>query len=102
MIEDISPRSGSTTGGTRITITGKYLLHNDLLPAKIDISGSPCTVVAADSVDPLNSMITCELEPTENPAANMFHGGRGVNLTVSEGSFTSLGKSSFISSHAMY
>jgi hypothetical protein len=82
------------TGGTLVTLTGKYLLHSDLLPAQIDISGSPCTVRNASSTDPLKAKITCEIQPTESYGDVRYQGSRGVNLTVNQG-FVSLGKLSF-------
>lgn len=78
-IDSISPQVGSTQGGTRITITGKYLYTDKNVPATIDIAGEPCKVIDFDMSDQKATRIVCESGPSQQAQADNY-GGRGVTL----------------------
>ena len=69
---------GSTEGGTRITITGKYLYTDDNVPASIDIGGRPCNVIGFDMSDLLQTRIVCESSAAVGNGTH--YGNRGITL----------------------
>lgn len=83
-IDSISPQLGSTEGGTRITITGKYLYTDDNVPAMIDIAGTPCEVVSFDMKNLTETKIVCVTAASISPPADNY-GNRGVSLSTEDG-----------------
>lgn len=78
-IDSVSPQTGSVEGGTKITIIGKNLYHDDNVPAEIEIAGRPCRVVDFDMTDLMATRIVCESSPSA-PTTNENHGNRGITL----------------------
>ena len=70
---------GSVEGGTKITITGKYLYTDEDVPAAIDILGQPCKVVDFNMDDLKATRIVCET-PAQMSTQNYNYGNRGVTL----------------------
>ena len=56
-IDNVSPRNGSMNGGTLITITGKYLYTDNIVPASINVGGQPCKVKSFNQDDYLQASI---------------------------------------------
>ena len=73
-VTNVSPQVGSTEGGTRVTITGKYLYTDENVPANIDIGGKPCKVIDFNMDHLLATRIVCETAP-ETTATH--YGNRG-------------------------
>lgn len=78
-VDSVSPQVGSTLGGTRVTIIGKYLYTDDNVPAKIEVAGQPCKVIDFDMKNFQETKIVCETSP-EVAVTNVNYGNRGLNL----------------------
>ena len=78
-VDSVSPQVGSTLGGTKVTIIGKYLYTDDNVPAKIEIAGQPCKVVEFNMESFQETKIVCETSPKVS-VTNTNYGNRGINL----------------------
>lgn len=83
-IDSISPKNGSLLGGTRVTITGKYLYTDENVPAMIEVGGKPCKVIDFNMMNLNESRIVCETSPNSGAASHYF-GNRGVTSISQSG-----------------
>uniref|UniRef100_A0A8C5MPS6 PKHD1 ciliary IPT domain containing fibrocystin/polyductin n=1 Tax=Leptobrachium leishanense TaxID=445787 RepID=A0A8C5MPS6_9ANUR len=72
-IQSISPDSGSTEGGTDITIHGNFFQQ----PAKVTVAGDPCTI---KSISP--KAIVCRTGPQSRRQTSSYAGNRGLLFEV--------------------
>lgn len=47
MISSVTPSSGSTAGGTTLTINGNYFSNSANYPLVVKVGGQPCTVISS-------------------------------------------------------
>ena len=78
-IDSISPQTGSTIGGTRIKINGKYFYNDIRVPAEIEIGGEPCELINFNMTNLPNTQFICRNSPQLKPS-NEYYGNRGINL----------------------
>ncbi|GFN92109.1 fibrocystin-l [Plakobranchus ocellatus] len=78
-IHNISQHSGSTVGGTRLTLMGQHFDDTDL-PVTVQIAGKPCTVVNPIS----DSKIVCDT-PADSSGAGHYAGSRGFYAYIKRG-----------------
>ncbi|XP_061189118.1 fibrocystin-L-like [Saccostrea echinata] len=72
VINSVSPSSGSTSGGTKIKLTGQFF-NNTEKPLRVEVGGKPCTNLKLLS----DSEMTCDTPP--EPASQPFYtGNRGL------------------------
>jgi hypothetical protein len=102
-VTSVSAHSGSTNGGTLLTINGLYFFNSGDVPATIDISGkidrillifskqflmefqfkgSPCELVNFEINDGVNTRIQCNTGAEPALASSDYVGGRGISLHV--------------------
>ncbi|CAK8682970.1 unnamed protein product [Clavelina lepadiformis] len=74
VINDVSPKTGSTLGGTTLTISGNFFDDSSGIKARVLVGGQPCTVQSVTTTE-----ITCVTleQPTDQ---KLYSGGRGFNL----------------------
>ncbi|GFN92114.1 fibrocystin-l, partial [Plakobranchus ocellatus] len=78
-IHNISQHSGSTAGGTRLTLMGQHFDDTDS-PVTVQIADEPCTVV-----DPISdSEIVCDT-PADSSGAGHYAGSRGFYVYIENG-----------------
>ncbi|XP_075056901.1 fibrocystin-like [Mixophyes fleayi] len=65
----VNPVSGSTAGGTDITIIGDFFMH----PAKVSVAGNPCTVKYLSP-----RVIRCTTAPPRQSQTSPHPGNRGL------------------------
>ncbi|KAM4688908.1 fibrocystin-L [Discoglossus pictus] len=75
-ITGISQSSGSTQGGTILTITGHYFDQTNS-PAKVLVGGHECVIFGLT-----DTAITCRTPPKPSVLPALFSGGRGLKLEV--------------------
>lgn len=82
-IDSISPQTGSTVGGTLLTITGKYLFHDENVPTIIDIAGTECEVVSYDRTQLPITKIVCKTASSVAVTSENY-GNRGLTFITSD------------------
>ncbi|CAM4971603.1 unnamed protein product [Rotaria socialis] len=75
LISNVSPDSGSTQGGTILTISGQYFSNSSRYPVDVNVGGEPCTILSSNL-----TTIRCQIsmEPMDN--RTYYHGGRGLHI----------------------
>ena len=65
VVNNVSPNTGSTVGGTTLTITGNFFSDSSNYPLVVKVGGQPCTILSSDG-----STIKCQtpVAPTSTPA----------------------------------
>ncbi|CAK8682966.1 unnamed protein product [Clavelina lepadiformis] len=74
VINDVSPKTGSTLGGTTLTISGNFFDNSSGIKARVLVGGQPCTVESVTTTE-----ITC-VTPEQPTDQNLYSGGRGFHL----------------------
>ena len=85
----MSPQTGSTVGGTHVTISGLYFYNDVNVPAQIEIGGYLCQLNSFDMTNLPATKLVCESPPISTNNANEYYGNRGLNL-IRDNVFTSL------------
>ncbi len=79
-IDSVTPQTGSTVGGTLITINGQYFYDDINVPSQIEIGGQPCNLISFDMKNLPNTTLVCQNSPKPNSTKNEYYGNRGINL----------------------
>jgi hypothetical protein len=69
VISSVSPNTGSTQGGTTLTISGENFCNNAQYPVVVNVGGQPCTVVNASLTS-----ILCQTPVVPTSIASQYHG----------------------------
>ncbi|XP_069115782.1 fibrocystin-L-like [Argopecten irradians] len=72
LIHSVSPTSGSTEGGTVLTINGEYF-DDTLGRPTVKVGGKDCEVLTMSPTE-----ITCRTPPNPDPPRSSYPGGRGL------------------------
>jgi len=75
VVSSISPNTGSTEGGTTLTITGQYFSHSSQYPIVIRAGGQICSLLSVTS-----TVIQCQTPPNPTVVSNSSQGGRGLHV----------------------
>lgn len=77
VISSVTPSFGSTSGGTKIKLTGQFF-NNTEKPLRVEVGGKPCTNLKLVS----DTEMTCDTPP--QPASQPFYTGQGFyrNLLI--------------------
>uniref|UniRef100_H2YG49 Uncharacterized protein n=1 Tax=Ciona savignyi TaxID=51511 RepID=H2YG49_CIOSA len=79
VVTDVSPKQGSTAGGTSLTISGRNFDNDSGIKARVMVGGQPCVVTSATE-----SEIKCTT-PAEPASKTQYAGGRGMRVEVFPG-----------------
>lgn len=79
-ISAVSPQTGSTAGGTYVTLNGLYFYSDTSVPAVIEIGGQPCNLAGFDMANLPNTTFVCT-SPAQTSASE-YYGNRGINVIV--------------------
>lgn len=69
MVSSISPTTGSTEGGTTLTITGQYFSHSSQYPIVVRMGGQICSLISVTS-----TVIQCQTSASPNGASSGYQG----------------------------
>lgn len=69
MLSSVSPPTGSTQGGTIITINGLYFSNKSIYPLIVNVGGEPCTILSVNL-----TTIQCQTSPMSNVNRTNNHG----------------------------
>ncbi len=84
-VNSISPQTGSTAGGTFVTLAGLYFYTDINVPAEIEIGGQPCNLVDFDMTYLPYTTFTCQSTASFASTSGEYYGNRGVNLIIDKG-----------------
>ncbi|CAF0819146.1 unnamed protein product [Rotaria sp. Silwood1] len=83
VISSVTPNSGSTQGGTLLTINGNYFSNSASYPLVVQIGGEPCTILSSTT-----TTIQCQTPIAPLASQNQYQGGRGLQIFRTSGSNT--------------
>ncbi|CAF2963963.1 unnamed protein product [Rotaria sp. Silwood2] len=83
IISNVIPNSGSTQGGTLLTINGNYFSNSANYPLVVQIGGQPCIIINSTT-----TIIQCQTPIAPLSSQNQYQGGRGLQVFRTSG-FTS-------------
>ncbi|CAF3592631.1 unnamed protein product [Rotaria sordida] len=81
VISNVMPNSGSTQGGTILTISGNYFSNSATYPLVVKIGGEPCTVLSSTT-----TTIQCQTPVAPQGSQSQYQGGRGLQIFRTSGS----------------
>ncbi|CAF0745209.1 unnamed protein product [Adineta steineri] len=81
VISSVSPSTGSTAGGTTVTINGNYFSDSTQYPIEVNVGGQPCTVLGSTQ-----TTIQCQTPAAPTGSQSRYQGGRGLQLYSTSGS----------------
>ena len=69
VISSITPNSGSTAGGTTLTITGNFFDTSATYPLVVNVAGQPCTILSVTT-----TTIQCQTPIAPSGSQNQYQG----------------------------
>ena len=87
VVSSVSPSSGSTAGGTTVTINGNYFDDSTQYPLVVKVGNEPCTILSSTT-----TTIQCQTPVQPSSSQNQYQGSRGLQVyrTTSATAFVSL------------
>uniref|UniRef100_UPI00089DC9B0 fibrocystin-L-like n=1 Tax=Ciona intestinalis TaxID=7719 RepID=UPI00089DC9B0 len=80
VVTDVSPKEGSTVGGTMLTISGRNFDDQSGIRARVMVGGVACTVTSVT-----DNQIICKTATEPATSKSVYAGGRGLNIEVFPG-----------------
>lgn len=80
VVSNVSPNSGSTTGGTILTINGNYFADSTQYPLEVKVGNQPCTILSSTT-----TTIQCQTSVQPSASQSQYQGSRGLQQYVSSG-----------------
>jgi len=80
VVSSVSPSSGSTAGGTTVTINGNYFDDSTQYPLVVKVGNEPCTILSSTT-----TTIQCQTPVQPSSSQSQYQGSRGLQLYVSSG-----------------
>ncbi|CAF3637436.1 unnamed protein product [Rotaria sp. Silwood1] len=75
VISSVTPNSGSTQGGTTLTISGNYFSSSANYPLVVKVGGQPCTILSSTT-----TTIQCQTPVVPSSSSSQYQGSRGLQL----------------------
>lgn len=69
VVSSITPNTGSTQGGTKLTITGNYFSNSIQYPLVVKVGGNVCTILNVNQ-----TTVECETSAESITAHNQYQG----------------------------
>jgi len=69
VISSVTPNTGSTAGGTTLTITGNFFDNSATYPLVVNIAGQPCTVLNVST-----TTIQCQTPVAPSGSQSQYQG----------------------------
>lgn len=75
VISSVTPNSGSTAGGTTLTINGNYFDNSATYPLVVNVGGQPCTILNSTT-----TMIQCQTPVAPLGSQSQYQGSIEINI----------------------
>ena len=80
VISSVTPNSGSTAGGTTLTIAGNFFDTSTQYPLVVNVAGQPCTILSSTTTN-----IQCQTSAQPSGSQSQYQGSRGLQLYRASG-----------------